>query len=137
MRRAGAVTVVAAAVIAAVLAPFSGATARTTSPAVLVNVHVTITDKGVIMKPKTAPRGSDARFVIQNIGKKPHSFTLGTVRKAGLPTGFTRIFGPKSHAIFVLYLEYRGPLQYEVDKGGKGLDGVFLVGDTCALCNTD
>src|SRR5579862_9285810 len=57
--RIGSFAAGAAALVAAVAA--SGAVA-TTSPAVYVNIHVTLTDSKVIVSPKTAPRGANARF---------------------------------------------------------------------------
>jgi hypothetical protein len=138
MSRGGLLAVLTSAVVLAALAPLSLAAPRTTAPGVLVNVHVTISDTTIKLTPKTAPRGSDARFLIRNIGKKPHTFTLGAAKvRPGSPTGFTRAFPPKSHQIFVLLLTYRGTLPYSVDGGRSGMKGVFTIGETCALCIPD
>jgi hypothetical protein len=138
MRRRGVPTVVASLLVVLVLAPLSAAELRTTAPGVLVNVHVTISDTKVTLTPKIAPRGSDARFVVRNIGKKAHTFTIGSnIVRPGFPTGFTRAFPPKSHKVFILFLTYRGTLPYRVDSGRSGMKGVFIVGDTCTLCIPD
>src|SRR5262249_17473320 len=100
----------AAAVLAVGLVPTAGAT---TAPNLFINVHVTLTDSKVIIRPKTAPRGSDARFIVRNIGKKPHTFTVGaTQHGVGKQTGFTRSFKPGEHAILIFFLNQRGPIPY-------------------------
>ena len=67
----------------------------TTSPDVYISIHVTLTDSKVIVSPKTAPRGADARFIVRNVGTKVHNFTVRT----GSLTGFSRVFKPGEHAI--------------------------------------
>ena len=139
MRRRGIVlTVVTSALVVAALVPAAQAGPRTTAPGVLVEVRVTISDTGVTLTPKTAPRSSDARFSIRNIGTKAHVFTLGSAHtRPGSPTGFSRAFPPNSHQSFVLLLLYRGTLPYRVDGGHAGMKGVFTIGNTCALCIPD
>jgi hypothetical protein len=130
------------ALIGVVVAPSAGARPQTTAPNVFVNIHVTLTDTKVIMSPKTAPRGSDARFIVSNVGTKPHSFTLGSSKLgADLQSGFTRTVTPKHHEILLLYLNTRGALAYyggtTASKALPAMKGVFLVGPQCAQCVPD
>jgi hypothetical protein len=130
------------AVIGVVLAPSAGARPQTTAPNVFVNVHVTLTDTKVILTPKSAPRGSDARFIVTNKGTKPHSFTLGSNKLgADLQSGFTRIVAPKHKEILLLYLNARGALTYyggaTAKKSSPAMKGIFLVGAQCAECVPD
>lgn len=131
-------TLVLALLLGAILVPAAESQTRTTAPSVFVNVHVTLTDSKVIVSPKTAPRGSDARFIIRNIGTKPHSFTLIT----GAQHGFSRVFKPGKHATtLLLYLNYRGALTYyggdSSAQAGPAMRGTFLVGPTCTQCVQD
>jgi hypothetical protein len=129
-------------VLCAVLASAAVAQPQTTAPNVFVNIHVTLTDTKVILTPKTAPRGSDARFIVTNTGTKPHSFTLGSNKVSpALQSGFTRIVAPKHHEILLLYLNARGALPYyggaTPKKASPAMKGIFLVGATCAECIQD
>src|SRR5664279_1540505 len=96
--------VLLAALLAAIAVPVGDSKVTTTAPNGYINVHVTLTDSKVIVSPKTAPRGSDARLIVRNIGTKPHSFTLLT----GVQTGFSRVFKPGKPSVLVLYLDRRG-----------------------------
>jgi hypothetical protein len=129
-------------VLAAVLVPSAVARPQTTAPNVFVNIHVTLTDTKVILSPKTAPRGSDARFIVKNTGTKPHTFTLGSNRLgASSQSGFSRTVAPKQSKILLLYLNARGVLPYyggaSASKALPGMKGSFLVGPQCALCVQD
>lgn len=129
-------------VLAAMLVPSALARPQTTAPNVFVNIHVTLTDTEVILSPKTAPRGSDARFIVKNLGTKPHSFTLGSsVLGANLQSGFSRTVQPKQSKILLLYLNARGALQYyggaTAKKSTPKMKGIFLVGPQCAECIQD
>jgi hypothetical protein len=129
-------------VLGAMFVPSALARPQTTAPNVFVNIHVTLTDTKVILSPKTAPRGSDARFIVRNTGTKPHSFTLGSsVLGANLQSGFSRIVQPKQSKILLLYLNARGALQYyggaTAKKSTSKMKGVFLVGPQCAECVPD
>ncbi len=126
------------------LVPASSALARTatTAPSIYINVNVTLTDSKVIVRPASAPRGANARFVVRNTGKKPHSFTVGfQKRAAGLQVGFTRTFPPGNHSVFIVYLNYRGVVPYfsgaSYAKASPAMKGTFLVGATCAACVQD
>jgi hypothetical protein len=129
-------------VLGAMLVPSASAQSQTTAPNIFVNIHVTLTDTKVILSPKTAPRGSDARFIVRNIGTKPHSFTLGSsVLGANLQSGFTRTIQPKQSKILLLYLNARGALTYyggaTAKKSTPAMKGIFLVGPQCAECIQD
>jgi hypothetical protein len=126
---------VAVATMAAAVAA-SGAFA-TTSPAVYVNIHVTLTDSKVIVTPKTAPRGANARFIVTNKGTKVHSFTFSF----GSNKGFRRSFKPKQHQILLLYLDLRGIYNYyggtSLATSSPAMKGAFVVGPTCSACIQD
>ena len=129
-------------VLGAILVPSAVARPQTTAPNVFVNIHVTLTDTKVILSPKTAPRGSDARFIVKNTGTKPHSFTLGSsVLGANLQSGFTRTLQPKQSKILLLYLNARGALTYyggaTAKKSTPKMKGIFVVGPQCAECVPD
>jgi len=106
---------------------------QTTAPNVFVDIHVTLTDSKIILSRHSAPRGTDARFIVKNIGKKAHSFTLGTVaRGLGTQTGFDKVFRPNQSQVLLLFLDYRGKLPYysklKADKNKPGMKGVFVIG---------
>ncbi len=129
-------------VVAAVLVPTAFAQHQTTAPNVFVNIHVTLTDTKVILSPKSAPRGSDARFIVRNTGTKTHSFTLGANRLgAAAQSGFTRVVKPKQKLILLIYLNARGVLPYyggaKASAALPGMKGTFFVGPQCALCVPD
>jgi hypothetical protein len=128
--------------LALALVPIVQAARQTTAPNIFINVHVTLTDSKVIMRPKTAPRGSDARFIVRNNGKKPHTFTVGSTKHgAGVQTGFSRSFKPGEHSILIVYLDTRGTIPYyagtSASKAKPAMRGLFLVGNQCSLCVQD
>ena len=104
----------------------------TTAPDLFLNIHVTITDTRITIKPRTALRGAEARFIINNNGLKRHNFTIGgTVRQAATQTGFSRMIAPKEEKVLLVYLDYRGPLPYRstlpADRSLPGMRGIFKV----------
>jgi hypothetical protein len=118
----------ASGVIAGVLAASAAAQPQTTAPNIFVKIHVTLTDSKVILSPKHAPRGTDAQFLVRNIGTKPHTFTFGTLKRGlGVQTGFSRVVKPGQHKVLLLYLNYRGALPYYSDHGRA--KGKFIVGE--------
>lgn len=130
------------AVLGVVLTPAASAHPQTTAPNIFVNVHVTLTDTKIIISPKSAPRGSDARFIVVNKGTKAHSFTLGSTRLgSSAQTGFTRVVKPKQQQILLIYLNARGALPYyggaTPSKSLSAMKGSFIVGAQCALCVPD
>ena len=104
----------------------------TTAPDVFLNIQVTITDTRITVKPRTAIRGAEARFIIHNVGTKRHNFTIGgTVRQAATQTGFSSVLNAKEQKILLVYLDYRGPLPYRstipADRSKPGMRGIFKV----------
>ncbi len=129
-------------VFATVLVPATQARPQTTAPSIFINIHVTLTDTKIIFAPKSAPRGADARFIVNNIGTKAHTFTLGlNNRGSGAQTGFSRVIEPKAHEILLLYLNARGKVPYysgiTAATALPAMKGIFLVGAQCALCIQD
>jgi hypothetical protein len=125
-----------AAVSAAALVPAAQTSARpqTTAPPPVVDIRVTISDAGINMSPKRAFRGVYARFILVNVGKKPHTFSLGAAAKhrgTGVQTGFTKPLKPGVQAILLLFLDYRGPVAYRgslpADRAKPGMKGIFTI----------
>ena len=120
----------------AVLLPAAQGAARptTTEPTEIIDVNVTLRDTGITVSPKAGERGTASRFIVRNRGKKGHSFTVGhdkvvVLHKAGLSTGIIR---PGSRArILLLFLDYRGKLQYRsiapADKSNPRMKGFFTI----------
>lgn len=54
---------------------------QTTAPTVFYNIHVTLTNSRIVLDKHSAPRGTYARFIIRNLGTRPHNFTLGKARR--------------------------------------------------------
>jgi len=106
---------------------------QTTVPDAFVTVHVTITDARIKLDRRSASRGDDARFVIRNIGKRTHTFTLGSTarRGNGEQNGFTRTLKPREEKLILLFLDYRGPLPYrstmKYDLNKPGMKGTFRI----------
>jgi hypothetical protein len=118
---------------AAVVASSASARPQTTAPNIFVKIHVTLTDSKIILTPKRAPRGTDAQFIVQNVGKKPHTFTFGTTKRGlGVQTGFSRLVKPGQHQLLLLYLNYRGILPYysntPADRKNPAMHGKFTIG---------
>jgi hypothetical protein len=127
------------AVLGAMLAPVASSRTDTTSPAVYVTIHVTITNSKVSIKPQGPPRGAMGRFVIRNLGKGRVTFSLGA-HKAGLGTlfGFRAAINPGKQEIRIVYLAIRGKIPYQVRGSFAGAkaasNGLLVVGDTCSAC---
>ncbi len=122
------------ALLAGALVPAVQARPSTTAPNIFVKVNVTLTDSKIILSTNTAPRGTDAQFIVRNTGTKPHTFTLGTTKRGlGFQTGFTRVFKPGQHQVLLLYLNYRGVLPYysntPADLPKKAMHGTFVIGE--------
>jgi hypothetical protein len=104
----------------------------TTAPNVFVNIQATISDTRITLKPRKANRGDEARFIIRNVGTKPHSFTLGSsARGTGEQTGFSRTLKPRTQTTLLLFLDFRGPVPYRSvlphDRGLPGMKGIFTI----------
>jgi hypothetical protein len=119
-----------AAASAVVLVP--GALA-TTDPPEVSDVPVKITDGKISLGLRVAPRGNYARFIVQNVGRNVHTFTIGTAaRGTGVQTGFdTGTLKPRQKRILILFLDYRGKLPYysriKADLKKPGMKGVFTI----------
>jgi hypothetical protein len=100
-----------AAILAVALVPAaeSAVQPRTTAPPPVANIKITITDSGIHMSPKIAQRGTIGRFILVNVGKKPHTFVLG----------------------LILFLDFRGPIPYSgvlpADRNKPRMKGIFRV----------
>jgi hypothetical protein len=122
----------ALAAVALVPAAQSSAQPQTTAPPPVITVKVTVTDSKFGVTPKSAIRGSYARFILLNVGKQPHTFTLGhTKRGAGVQTGFSKLLKPGQQAVLLLFLDYRGKVAYRgtlpADQSKPGMQGVFTI----------
>jgi len=108
--------------------------ARTTAPDSYVNIKVTMTDTSFTLSRHTGPAGSDARFILHNIGKKAHSFQLGTAKSGlGFQSGFNALVKPGQQKILILYLDYRGAKvpyfgNLPSDRHDAHMRGIFTVG---------
>jgi hypothetical protein len=124
---------VALVLVAALAAAGRGAAQpSTTAPPQVANVKVFITDTQVRMTPKFAQRGSVARFILFNNGKKPHKLVFGHEKHGtGVQTGFTKALKPNEQAILILFLDYRGLIQWActlpADRKLPGMRGTFRI----------
>ena len=108
--------------------------ARTTAPDSYVNIHVTMTDTKFTLSRHSGPAGSDARFILRDVGKKPHAFQLGKAKAGiGVQTGFNATVKPGQQKILILYLDYRGAVvpyfgSMPADRNKPGMKGTFKIG---------
>jgi hypothetical protein len=121
-----------AAIAALLPAARTFATPGTTAPPPVVDVKITITDSRFVVSPKRARRGSLARFILVNLGRKPHAFALGHERRGtGSQTGFTAAVPAGKQKINILFLDYRGKLSYSAalpaDRAKPGMKGSFTI----------
>ena len=122
----------AASAAALVPAALSSAQPLTTAPPPVVTIKITITDSRIAISPKRAQRGSMARFILLNVGTKPHTFKLGHERRGtATQTGFTKALKPSEQHILIYYLDYRGKLPYfgtlPTDRSKPGMQGIFTI----------
>lgn len=122
----------AALAVALVPAAQSAVQPRTTAPPEVVAIKITITDGAVHMSPRRAQRGAVARFILLNIGKKPHTFLLGHLRRGtGVQTGFVKALKPNEQSILILFLDYRGAIPYRctlpADRPKPRMKGIFTI----------
>jgi hypothetical protein len=124
------IAVAAAVASLAVLVP---AAQGTTEPVEEVDVYVTIRDSGITLNPKEAVRGAVARFIVHNLGNKPHSFVLGKGNVTAVRTGLaTPVMKPKGQVrILLVFLDFRGALPYrstvKADMRHPRMKGVFTI----------
>jgi len=123
-----------AALSAVALVPAAQSAVRpgTTAPPPVANIKVTISDTGIKMTPKLAQRGTMGRFILTNVGKKPHTFVLGHERRGtGTQTGFTKTLKPHQQSVLILFLDYRGVLEYRgtmpADRSKPAMRGTFKI----------
>jgi hypothetical protein len=105
----------------------------TTAPTVFYNIHVTLTSTRIVLDKHSAPRGTFARFILRNLDKRPHNFTLGKVQRGtGAQSGFSRTLKPRQRMILLLFLDYRGAIPYRgglpADRSKAGMKGIFTIG---------
>jgi hypothetical protein len=104
----------------------------TTAPPPVVTIKVMITDSKIAMSPRRAQRGVMARFILINLGKRPHTFKLGHEQHGtGTQTGFTKALKPSAQEVLIYYLDYRGRLPYlaplPADRSKPGMKGIFTI----------
>ena len=105
---------------------------RTTAPPQVANIKITISDTAIRMSPKIAQRGSMGRFIVVNIGKKPHTIVLGSERRGtGVQTGFAKSVKPSQQAVLLLFLDFRGLIPYRAtlpaDRSKPAMQGTFRI----------
>ena len=101
-------------------------------PSTSANTPPTITDNAIRVTPRRAFRGDYVRFILVNVGKKPHTFSFGAKKKgAGVQTGFTKPLRPNEQKILILFLDYRGRVTYygslAADRLKAGMKGIFTI----------
>jgi hypothetical protein len=125
--RLAAIAVVTPLVIAA---PVFARPGTTNAPAILT-IKVTITDSSITVRPNTAPRGTNATFILTNRGKTTKKWVLGnTTRGVGKTIGFASVLGPDQQKSIVMFLDYRGLLPYSAAQLGGArtvLKGSFKI----------
>ena len=105
---------------------------QTTAPPQVANIKITISDAGIRVSPKIAQRGSMGRFVLVNVGKKPHTIVLGHERRGtGVQTGFSKSLRPGQQAVLLLFLDFRGLVPYRAtlpaDRTKPAMQGTFRI----------
>jgi hypothetical protein len=139
VRACGFTSLLAVVLVSVVAASAAVGATRTTAPAPYVSIHVTLADSKVVLSPTREPRGSIARFIIQNAGTNAMTFNVGAEtadRTKGF--GFTEVVGPRQRRVRLLYLVRRGPLPYYVGSSYSGAKatqrGALQIGDACTGC---
>ena len=106
--------------------------ARTTVPTPYLTVKVTMTDSKFTLSKHSGPEEWDARFVIHNVGTKPHAFDFrgGDARFEGKVNTLVQ---PGQKKIMILFLNQQGTtLHYfgslAADRSNAGMQGVFKMG---------
>ena len=92
-------------------APIHARPSTTNAPAIFT-VKVTLTDRKITMFPNHAARGSTVTFILTNRGKKKHTFVFGGAKRRVGTQGFVRTLAPNGQSTVVMYLDFRGPLEY-------------------------
>ena len=121
-----------AALPALLLAGAAQARGLTTRPTLILDIRVTINDERIVVDPRRAPRGVEARFIIKNEGSKRHNFTLsGKKGPAGVREGASETLEPGRTKTVQLVLAFRARIPYfgglEADRDKAGMRGVFVI----------
>lgn len=106
---------------------------HTTAPDTYVNIKVLMTDDKITMSRHTGPQGSDARFIVRNVGKTTQTMQLGDKKRGlGFQAGFHTTVKPGEKKILILYLDYRGAKvpYFSKSPGSQKMhkQGIFTVG---------
>jgi hypothetical protein len=112
------VCVLAIALASFVSAPAAGAGVDTTRPGFIHEVKVKLRDNKITLSQAHFLRGSEARFVILNVGDHPARF------KAGFIT--TKVLKPGDRAIVYMHLGLRGKFALEQWRAGQRVAEVFI-----------
>jgi hypothetical protein len=102
----------------------------TTAPTLRIDIHVTISDKQIVLDRHKAPRGVEAHFIIRNVGREKHTFTLnGLKTPTGKQQGFSETLRPGGRKTVRVFLDFRGRFSYHdgVDRTTAGMSGVFVI----------
>jgi hypothetical protein len=105
---------------------------QTTAPPPVVDIKVRVTDKAILMSPKSAFRGVYARFTLVNTGHQAHTVLFGkTQKRSGVQTGFNAALKPEQQKVLLLFLDYRGGVPYygtlPADRKKPGMKGTFTI----------
>jgi len=111
---------------------YAAAGPQTTAPPPVVDIRVRVTDKAIVVSPKSAYRGSYARFTVVNTGRQKHTILFGKTQKQnGVQTGFNTALKPEQQKILLLFLDYRGGVPYAgtlpADRKKPGMKGTFTI----------
>lgn len=108
----------AALVAAVALVSVAAAARATTIPSALVQVHVSLTARAVVLSPRSARRGSTVVFTVRNRTRHTRTFTLGG-KRVSVPAKKLRFLGVE--------LDRRGTYAYVSRGAGSVVRGTFRV----------
>ena len=114
------------------LGAYAASGPQTTAPPPVVDIRVRVTDRAIVVSPKSAYRGSYARFTLVNTGREKHTILFGKTQKSsGVQTGFNAALKPEQQKILLLFLDYRGGVPYygtlPADRKKPGMKGTFTI----------
>lgn len=88
---------------------------QTTEPTDVVDVRVNITDSKMTLSTRILERGVVGRFLIRNLGRRPHSFAFDVEQKPGaglIGELSTEAIAPGKRKTLLVFLDYRGKYRY-------------------------